>query len=134
MYIGRFLLAVLLIFTFQPGQRFTVCSISCEGLCRSVSHERCDLFVEAITGRDKCCSKQSGEPAPCCHVKQDNTDNGRFLLTTIRVSPPDFFQIGIITFEDQSAIDQTGFQPKEHFIVNPAHSAPLYLLHLSFLC
>lgn len=134
MYTGRFLLAVLLIFTFQPGPIFPVCSISCEGVCRSVSHERCDLFVEAITNRDKCCSNQSGKPAPCCNVKQDNSENGRFLLTTFRVSPPDFFQLCIIAFEDQSAIDQTGFQPKEHFILNPARSAPLYLLNLSFLC
>ena len=133
-YINRFLLAMLLVLTFHPGQISAICSVSCDGECQVTAHQRNNISAEVILKHGECCSNQSGKPAPCCNVKQDNPEDGRFLLTSFRVSPPDFFQIGIIAFEDQSAIDQTGFQPKEHFFLNPARSAPLYLLNLSFLC
>jgi hypothetical protein len=133
-YNARLLLAVLLILTIQPGQISALCPISCEGGCRLVSHERRDIFVEFISNQEKCCSNQSGQPAPCCKVKQDIPEDGRFLPTTFRVSSPDFYQMGIIAVDNGSLIDQPGFHPKEHFVLTLPRSTPLYLQNLSILC
>ena len=131
---GRILLVSLLVLTFLPGQISAVCSISCDGECRVVNHQRCDVFVEAISDHG-CCSNQTGKQSPCCNVKQDTPEDGRyFLLTTFRVGQPDLFRISTFSFEEHSILDQTGFYPREHYVLSPHCFTPLYLQNLSLLC
>lgn len=135
MYISRFLFAMLLVLTFYPGQISAICSKSCDGKCQVTEHQRNNIHAEVILKHGECCSNQSGKPSPCCNVKQDTPEDGRFfLLTTFRISLPDFFQIGIVTFEVQSVFHQTGYHPREHIVLNLPCSTPIYLRNLSFLC
>jgi hypothetical protein len=135
MYTGRCLLILLLVLTFNPGQISAGCSIICDGECGVARNQGSDIFVEVILNHGDCCSNQSEDLPPCCNVKQDSPEGGRFfLLNTFRVSSPDFAQIEISAFENRNLFIQTGFYPLEYFFLNPTRSAPLYILNLSLLC
>jgi hypothetical protein len=134
MYTGRFFLAVFLVLTFLPAKISAACSISCDGECQGIMHESRKVAIEVIINHGDCCSEKSEKLPPCCNVKQDTPEDDCFFLLASRVSPPSFFQSGITAFGDQSIIRQTCFYPREHFFLNPAYSAPLYLLNLSLLC
>jgi hypothetical protein len=137
-FTGRFLLILLLVLPFHPGQISAGCSIVCDGECGVARNQCSDVFVEVILNHGDCCSNQSEQSEnlpPCCNVEQDSPEDGRFfLLNTSRVSFPDFIQIEISAFENRNIFLQTGFYPREYFVLNPTPSAPLYILNLSLLC
>jgi len=133
-YRFRFLMVLLLALTFLPGGIYVECGLACDGGCRTVRHEMCDVFSDIISPHADCCSNPTGNRAPCCDVQQHSPENGRlFPVTSLRVDSRDFFNAHLTNADDASSLVQTGFNPQPRFFINSAKTIPTYLQNLSIL-
>jgi hypothetical protein len=141
MHFSRWLLSLFLVLSFQLGHVSSLSSIFCNGKCPAIVHAACGLFNEVIVNQSDCCSKKSGKPpqccgkpSPCCNVKQGTPEDNNIYLPASRLNLTTFFHTDVTSAENPGIINQRSFLPREYLSLNPAPSAPVYLLNLTFLC
>jgi hypothetical protein len=133
---GRYILLVVLLMTFQLDNILNVCRGSCDGGCRVLQQAGFALNTGPTFGQNGCCSDNNGGVHPCCQLEKNPPGDSRyFLLNFDSPKHGDPVKMGLTSLLDYPKIhNQSRLGAKENLCVNSAHSIPIYIQNLTFLC